>query len=133
MKIKSKMKNLLILLVFFLSFGFANAQTNWMDETKLKGTIGSYEIVMTLAVPFGGATTCFTIGKYYYSSTKKNIDLCSEDNEKIIERVDGNETGYFILKNWNKQIGQTVDGSWYTMDGRKSYPVSLKVIAKGEN
>ena len=109
-----------------------NSQTIWTDETKLKGTIGQYEIVMTLAVPYGGATSCFTIGEYYYSSKKKNIDLCSEDDEKIIERVDGNATGYFILKDWNKKIGQTVVGSWHAMDGKTSYPVALKVIGKGK-
>ena len=122
------MKKTIIMLVFFLSFSQLNAQTIWTDETKLKGTIGEYEIVMTLAIPYGGATSCFTIGEYYYSSKKKNIDLCSEDDEKIIERVDGKETGYFILKDWNQKIGQTVVGSWHTMDGKKSYPVALKVI-----
>ncbi len=125
------MKKLFILSAILLSFGFVNAQTIWISETKLKGTIGKYEIVMTLAVPYGGATPCFTIGKYYFSSKKKTIDLCSGDDEKIIERVDGNETGYFILKDWDKKIGQTVVGSWHTMDGKKSYPVSLRVIGKG--
>lgn len=126
------MKNLFILSTILLSFGFANAQTIWTSETKFKGTIDKYEIVMTLAVPYGGASSCFTIGNYYYSSKKKNIDLCSEDDEKIIERVDGNETGYFILRDWDKKIGQTLVGSWHTMDGKKSYPVTLKVIGKGK-
>jgi hypothetical protein len=126
------MKKLFIFTVFFLTFGYVNAQTIWMNETKLKGTIGKYEIVMTLAVPYGGATPCFTIGEYYYSSKKKNINLCSEDDEKIIERIDGNEIGYFILKDWDKKIGQTVVGSRHTMDGKKSYPVTLKVIEKGK-
>jgi hypothetical protein len=126
------MKKLFIFTVFFLTFGYVNAQTIWINETKLKGTIGKYEIVMTLAVPYGGATHCFTIGEYYYSSKKKNINLCSEDDEKIIERVDGKETGYFILKDWDKKIRQTVVGSWHTMDGKKSYPVTLKVIGKGK-
>lgn len=126
------MRKIFILSVFFLSYSYANAQTIWTDETKLKGTIGDYNIVMTLAVPYGGATPCFTIGKYYYASQKKDIDLCSEDDEKIIERVDGKETGYFILKDWNKKIGQTIVGSWHTMDGKKSLPVTLKVIGKGE-
>jgi hypothetical protein len=126
------MRKIFILSVFFLSYSYANAQTIWTDETKFKGTIGDYDIVMTLAVPYGGATPCFTIGKYYYASKKKDIDLCSEDDEKITERVDGKETGYFILKDWNKKIGQTIVGSWHTMDGKKSYPVTLKVIDKGE-
>jgi hypothetical protein len=126
------MKKLFILSAILLSFGFVNAQTIWTSETKLKGTIGKYEIVMTLAVPYGGATPYFIVGEYYYSSKKKNIDLCSEDDEKIIERVDGNETGYFILGDWDKKIGQPVVGSWHTMDGKKSYPVTLKVIGKGK-
>ena len=126
------MKKLFILSVFFLSYSYVNSQTIWTEETKLKGTIGQYEIVMTLGVPYGGGTPCFTLGEYYYSSKKKNIRLCSEDDEKIIERVGGKETGYFILKDWNKKIGQTVVGSWHSMDGKKSYPVVLKVIGKGE-
>ena len=126
------MKKLFILSVFFLSHSYVNSQTIWTEETKLKGTIGQYEIAMTLGVPYGGGTPCFTIGEYYYSSKKKKIRLCSEDDEKIIERVGGNETGYFILKDWNKKIGQTVVGSWHSMDGKKSYPVALKVIGKGE-
>ena len=126
------MKKLFILSVFFLSHSYVNSQTIWTEETKLKGTIGQYEIAMTLGVPYGGGTPCFTIGEYYYSSKKKKIRLCSEDDEKIIERVDGNATGYFILKDWNKKIGQTVVGSWHSMDGKKSYPVVLKVIGKGE-
>ena len=127
------MKKLFILSAILLSYGFVNAQTIWISETKLKGTIGKYEIVMTLAVPYGGANQCFTIGEYYYSSKKKNIDLCSKDDEKIVERVNGKETGYFILGNWNKDIGQLVVGSWHTMDGKKSYLVSLRVIRKGRN
>ena len=110
----------------------AKSQTIWMNETNLKGTIGKYEIIMKLAIPYGGATPCFVIGEYYYLSKKKNIDLCSEDDEKIIEKVDGKETGYFIIKDWDKKIGQNVDGTWYTMDGKKSYPVTLKVISKGK-
>ena len=127
------MKKLLILSTMLLNLEFYNSQTIWTNETKFEGTIGSYGIVMTLAIPYGGATQCFTTGEYYYSKVNKRIDLCSEDDEKIIERVEGNETGYFVLKDWNKEIGQTVVGSWYTIDGAKSYPVVLKVIGKGEN
>ncbi len=126
------MKKILFIATLFLTFSYANSQTIWMSETKLKGTIGKYEIVITLAVPNGGATPCFTIGKYFYVSKKKEIDLCSGDDGKIIESVDGKESGYFIINKWDKKIGQTVVGSWHTMDGRKSYPVNLKVIGKGK-
>ena len=126
------MKKILFIATFLLTFSYANSQTIWMSETKLKGTIGKYEIVITLAVPYGGASSCFTIGKYFYVSKKKEIDLCSGDDEKIIESVDGKESGYFIINKWDKKIGQTVVGSWHTMDGRKSYPVNLKVISKGK-
>ena len=126
------MKKIWFIATFLLTFSYANSQTIWMSETKLKGTIGKYEIVITLAVPYGGASSCFTIGKYFYVSKKKEIDLCSGDDEKIIESVDGKESGYFIINKWDKKIGQTVVGSWHTMDGRKSYPVNLKVISKGK-
>ncbi len=127
------MKKTLFIATFLLTFSFVNSQTIWMDETKLKGTIGKYEIVMTLANPYGGATSCYTIGEYFYVSKKKKINLCSGEDEKIIENINGKDTGYFIINNWDKKVGQTVVGSWHTMDGKKSYPVTLKVIGKGKN
>ncbi len=115
------------------TFGFANTQTIWTNETKLKGKIGTYEIEMTLAIPYGGANTCFTIGEYYYLSKKTTISLCSKDDERIIEYGDqGKETGYFILNDWEIEIGKSVVGTWHSMDGKKEYPVNLKVIGKGE-
>jgi hypothetical protein len=124
------MKNLLLVIILNFISNSIDAQTIWTNTAKLKGTIGTYEIAMTLAVPYGGATPCFTIGEYYYLSKKKIIDLCSDDDVKIIERVNGKSTGYFVLNNWDKRVGQTVLGKWYTMDGKKSYPVSLKVISR---
>jgi hypothetical protein len=50
------MKNLLILTNMLLAFGFVNSQINWTNETKFEGTIGNYGIVITLAIPYGGAT-----------------------------------------------------------------------------
>ncbi len=127
------MKKLFILSIMLVSYSLVNAQTIWTSETKFKGTIGDIEIAMTLAVPLGGGSVCAIIGDYSYLSGKKNSSLCSEDGEIIIEEVDGNETGYFILNEWEKNIGQTLVGSWHTMDGLKSHPVNLKVIGKGEN
>ncbi len=126
------MKKLLLVILLMLTFSYANSQTIWMNETKLRGTIGKYEIAITLAVPYGGGSSCFVIGEYYYFSSKKKIYLCAEDNRRIIETVNGKETGYFILNEWDKKVGQKVVGSWYTMDRSKSYPVNLKVISKGE-
>lgn len=125
------MKFFFILSTFLSTLVLVDAQTFWTQETKLKGTVGKYPIFMSLAVPVGGANRCFTIGTYYYLSTRKPIDLCSSDDEVIVEKVDGKETGYFILKNWNKRIGQTVVGSWHSSNGRKRYPVILKVVDKG--
>ncbi|MFM7566796.1 MAG: hypothetical protein ACKO4K_08615 [Flavobacteriales bacterium] len=126
------MKKHILMAVMSLILGSAHTQTIWTSETKLKGTIGKYEIVMTLAVPYGGATPCFTIGEYYYSSQKRTIDLCSEDDVKIVEMVDGKHTGYFIIKEWDKKVGQMVVGTWHSMDNAKSYPVTLKVVGKGQ-
>lgn len=124
------MKKYLFILGLLLLCNLAKAQTFWTEQTKLKGTIGKYDIFMTLAIPVGGATPCFTIGQYYYTSTKTNIDLCSGDDERLIERVNNKKTGYFILNDWNKDVGQIVTGIWSSMDGRKKYPVKLKVIGK---
>ena len=81
------MKKLFILSAILLSFGFVNAQTIWISETKLKGTIGKYEIVMTLAVPYGGATPCFTIGKYYYSSKKRLLIYAQVTMKKSLNEL----------------------------------------------
>ena len=126
-----KAKILLINCFLFFRIYCLTAQTIWTDETKLRGTIGNMEIAITLAVPYGGATSCFVIGKYYYLKIGKYIDLCSEDDDFIIERVNGNATGYFIIRAWNKKIGQSVYGTWSSMDGSKRYPVTLKVVGKG--
>lgn len=127
------MKKYIFIASLLLLSNLAKAQTIWIDETKFKGTVGKYDIFMTLALPYGGANQCFTIGEYHYMSTKKTIDLCSGEDERIIERVNNRATGYFVLNDWNKNIGQTVTGIWSSMDGRKKYPVKLKVIGKGEN
>ena len=127
------MKKIIFVISALFIFEFTDAQTIWVNLTKYRGFIGKYEIAMTLANPYGGATNCFTIGEYYYLSTKTKINLCSEDDEVIVERVKGKETGYFILSgDWNKRVGQVVVGEWYTADGNKSYPVTLKVVSKGK-
>lgn len=87
---------------------------------------------MTLAIPYGGASSCFVIGEYYYTSKKTKIDLCSDDEIRIKEEVDGKKTGFFVIKEWNKKIGQSVYGTWFTMDRKRSYPVTLKVVGKGQ-
>ena len=61
------------------------------------------------------------------------IFLCSSDDVKIVESVNGKETGYFILDaDWNKKVGQTISGKWYSLSKSVSYPVVLKVIAKAK-
>jgi hypothetical protein len=122
----------LLTLVLALASEKSTGQTIWTNKTILSGSVGSYRVIMTLAIPYGGATSCFTIGKYYYTSTGRDIDLCSSDDVRIVERVNGNETGYFILNNWNKRVGQSVIGTWYSMDGRRRYPVTLRVIRKSD-
>ena len=124
------MKKYILLSGLLLLSSLIKAQTFWTEQTKLKGTVGKYDIFMTLAIPVGGATPCFTIGEYHYTSTKKSIDLCSGEDERLIERVNNTATGYFVLDDWNKGVGQTVTGIWSSMDGRKKYPVRLKVIEK---
>jgi len=126
------MKKILIITCLLFFSSFAKAQTIWTEETKLKGTIGKYDIFMTLAVPYGGATGCLVIGKYHYGTNKKYIDLCSEEEGIIVERINNKETGYFLIYDWNKSVGQTVTGLWTSMDGRKQYAVKLKVVGKGQ-
>lgn len=126
------MKKIFFLTIFFLTAFFSKAQSLvWMNETKMKGKIGSDEVVITLAIPFGGATDFLTMGEYYYVGKNKKIDLCSTDEEKIYECVNGEETkNYFIFYDWDKKVGQTVTGTYYSWTNKKSYPFTLKVIGK---
>jgi len=119
---------LLVLAILFSQKLYA--QCIWLNQTKMKGTIGKYPVVVTLAMPDHCFSDCATIGEYYYTSKNKKIDLCDSGGDRIVETADGRETGYFILNDWDKKVGQTVTGTWYTMSGDKSFPVTLKVISK---
>lgn len=125
------MKKLFLFLFLLVCISGIRAQTIWTSQTTFSGFVGKYEIRMKLAIPYGGATTCFTIGEYYYTNSKGKIFLCSSDDVKIVESVNGKETGYFILdSDWNKKVGQTISGKWYSLLKNVPYPVVLKVIAK---
>jgi hypothetical protein len=125
------MKKLLFIILSFLFFNSINAQTFWTEQTMFSGFVGRYEIRMTLAIPVGGGNQCFTIGEYYYTSDKGKISLCSSDDGRIVESYKGKKTRYFVLNgDWNKRIGQTISGTWYSLTKNKSYPVVLKVTGK---
>jgi hypothetical protein len=127
------MKKVRLLFMLQFALGVIHAQTIWTSQTNFSGFVGKYEIRMKLAIPYGGATSCFTIGEYYYTNSKGKIFLCSSDDVKIVESVNGKETGYFILDaDWNKKVGQTISGKWYSLSKSVSYPVVLKVIAKAK-
>lgn len=125
------MKKVIITVGFIFVYFICSSQTIWLGKTNYQGTIGTYGIKMTLAIPYGGATSCFIIGEYYYTSQNKTINLCSPDGKKIIETVNGKETGYFIFdEDWNKKVGEKLSGTWYSSDGKTSYSVSLTVKSK---
>ena len=128
------MKKFLLIAISIFCFHIVNAQMMLTNETIFSGFVGKYEIRMKLAVPYGGATSCLTLGEYYYTRNKGKIDLCESDGGRIVESVKGKESGYFLLNGeWNKNIGQTISGTWYSMLNNKSFPVVLKVITKGKN
>jgi hypothetical protein len=128
------MKKSILIAISIFCFHIVNAQMMLTNETIFSGFVGKYEIRMKLAVPYGGATSCLTLGEYYYTSNKGKIDLCESDGGRIVESVKGKESGYFVLNGeWNKNIGQTISGTWYSMLNNKSFPVVLKVITKGKN
>ena len=127
------MKKLIIILVSILFVNAIQAQVIWVNETIFSGFVGKYEIRMKLGVPYGGGSRCTTIGEYYYMRDKGRIALCASQDERIIESDKGKETGYFILDtDWNKGVGQTISGNWYSLLNNRTYPVVLKVIAKGK-
>ena len=128
------MKKIFLIVVTIFCFQAANAQMMLTNETILSGFVGKYEIRMKLAVPYGGATSCLTLGEYYYMRNKGKIDLCDSGEGRIVESVKGKESGYFVLdSDWNKKIGQTISGTWYSLSNNKTFPVVLKVISKGRN
>ena len=128
------MKKIFLIVIAFFCLQASNAQIRLVDETIFSGFVGKYEIRMKLAIPYGGATGCFTVGEYYYMRDKGKIDLCSSSEDRIVESVKGKETGYFVLDtDWNKRVGETISGKWYSLLNTRSYPVVLKVISKGRN
>ena len=128
------MKKTILLILSIFCFYFTKSQMILTNETVFSGFVGKYEIRMKLAVPYGGATSCLSIGEYFYTKNKGKIDLCTDIDGRIVESVKGKESGYFILNEaWNKRVGQTISGTWYSMLNDNTYPVVLKVIAKGRN
>ena len=102
------------------------------DVLKRTHKIGIKNVVYTV---FGFPTETkeeFLETIQFLTDNKKYIDLCSEEEGIIVERVNNKETGYFLIYDWNKNVGQTVTGLWTSMDGRKQYAVKLKVVGKGE-
>lgn len=120
-----------LIFVFVIAFNCISfSQAQMSDLTKLEGKIGEYPVVMDLGYLVGGMSVCMVSGSYFYKSKKVIIDLCSEDGEKFVENLNGDETGYFTLDDWEKKVGQIVTGTWHSMDDSKSYPISLKVMKK---
>ena len=89
-----------------------------------KGTIGSNEIVLTFEVPNKFWNNYE--GTYYYTKYNKTIEFSGsiEDNAKLIESVDGKETGYFVFNNLDV-FAEKIIGKWYSVDEKKSYDVVL--------
>lgn len=128
------MRRLILITVSVFLIQVAKAQMILTNETIFSGFVGKYEIRMKLGVPYGGATSCFTLGEYYYTKNKGKIDLCGGSDGSIVESVNGKDVGYFVFNGpWNKNVGQTISGNWFSLVKNKSYPVVLKVIAKGKN
>jgi hypothetical protein len=127
------MKKLFFITIAILFVNAIHAQMIWVNETIFSGFVGKYEIKMKLGVPYGGGSECLVIGEYYYMRDKGKIALRSTEEGRIVERDKGKASGYFILNgDWNKNVGQAITGYWYSLLNSRSYPVLLKVIAKGK-
>ena len=140
------MKKVLATLILFLTVFLSNrlsAQVTF-ETYKYSGTIGGNAVFMTFYA--NECAGCSVNGDYYYIKYNKKIEFRSTYNSlKIIESVNGKDTGYFIFKG-NYQAGKynpdadggpaaydfpdKLIGKWYTMNGTKSYDVVLK---KNEN
>lgn len=119
------MRTLILILLAFVSLN-TSAQVVWFNKTKLKGKIGDQNIVMVLAIPYGGNTACVVVGEFYYVGKNKDypFDLCSSYNE----RIESENNGFFLIDEWCKEKGQSVSGTWTSKDGTVTKPVKLKVV-----
>ena len=105
---------------------YASSQTQFV-EYKFTGTIGNNQIAMTFLEPDHFYN--YLQGYYSYTKYKKDIEFQGEDGvfdgeEKLIESSNGKNTGYFIFYNLDYSKSKII-GKWYTMDGSKSYTVTL--------
>jgi hypothetical protein len=126
------MKKLFFITIAILFVNAIHAQVTFSQQTSFSGFIGKYEIRMILAIQTGGMTSCFFVGEYYYKNNKDKMRLCADEEGRVIESINGKETGYFIFnEDWDKKVGQTLTGHWYSLlNGNRDYPVVLKVIGK---
>ena len=137
------MKKVLATLILFLTIFLSNrlsAQVTF-ETYKYSGIIGGTTVVMTFYA--NECAGCRVTGDYYYTKYNKKIELQSENEVKIIESVNGKNTGYFIFKGATQagtynpdadggpaayEFPDKLIGKWYTMDGTKFYDVILTIV-----
>ncbi len=133
------MKKLLIVAITI--FCFATAYTQTRTETfTYAGKIGKAKVVLHFYIPDHFYN--YDAGDYYYKKYKKTIsfegsELLSKEakSQKLIEKYEGKETGYFIFESPEyflvDVIGdKTMKGKWYAMDESKEMDVLLKLKKK---
>jgi hypothetical protein len=96
-------------------------------EYKYKGYIGNSEVFVT----FEELDHHYDRIQGYYVYTKYNKRIYFEGEsgvfdgkQKLTENVGGTNTGYFIFYNLNYS-SNSVQGKWFSMDGNRSYNVTL--------
>ena len=121
------MKNIFWIILIAMSLLFSKglyAQKAYMSS-KYSGTIGSNKIALEMVE--GDKW----MGDYYYVKHKQKIEFTSDkmipdEGKKIIlnESVNNKKTGYFVFTEIDLDK-PSLNGTWYSADGSKSYPVKL--------
>lgn len=121
----------MVFVIFSFFTGDAIAQIE-ITEVRYSGTIGSSAIVLTFEIPSRHYNEVH--GSYYYTQYRKNIVFKDEEGVfegpvKLTEYYNGKPTGYFRFRDLDGfDFPSSLSGKWYSMDGQKSYPVSLRRI-----
>jgi hypothetical protein len=128
-QVKSKTKFLTSTLIFLLAIFISNtvtAQTQYA-EYEYTGKIGNNAINLIFLEPDHFYN--HLQGVYSYTKYNKRIEFNGEDGEfegkvKLIESVNGKNTGYFVFNDLDYTKNKII-GKWYSMDGSKSFDVIL--------
>lgn len=120
-----RLKQILSVIIFSLSFIFAKAQNN---STLYKGTVdGKMPVTLFLqSVENGCGGDPFYNAMYRYEKVSNWLELnVTEGAKQQFAMVEQGFTGLMILK----KEGDTMNGIWISPDNKRQLPVQLKKVS----